>query len=175
MRKLLFIGIALGILVGCGSDEPESNQAEQQRVAATAETETKAERTVRAPAEKPATPKKVSGDISDRVRNQHWRLVALNGAEPTGAAWLEIDGRTNTLAGFLGCNQVRGKVYSEYEQLKISRLRSMENDCESELNREEGVLFAALSALDFSEFDGDQLVLGGDGQEMVFRARETSR
>jgi len=174
MKSYWGIFFAAFILIACGDDSDSSTEAqatqEVEQVAEQASAE-QAQRVIRPASEQINEPTKVSEDIAKRVRNKQWRLVMFNGAEPATGAWIEFDGRTNSLAGFLGCNQIRGKVFSEYDQLKITRLARTEDSCDApEVEAEERQLFTALQAIDYSVFEEGDLTLTGDGQEMVFRA-----
>jgi len=103
------------------------------------------------------------------LENTEWKLIRLNGAEVAAENRPTlIFGTNGQLSGSGGCNRYGGGFTREDQTLRVGPIFSTMMACSQPIMTQENAFLAALEAAATLRLANNQLILSGDGVELVF-------
>jgi heat shock protein HslJ len=115
------------------------------------------------------------------LRNTRWALQTLDGeahanAGRSGDVHVVLNGKTQQLAGFAGCNRVKGRFVQRGTELALSPVASTRMACPDATLQREARFMQALSSIDAFRIEGDVLsLLQGETVRATLRAKRAAR
>ena len=115
------------------------------------------------------------------LRDTRWALKTLDGeahasAGRSGDVHVALNGKTQQLTGFAGCNRVKGRFVQRGTELALSPVASTRMACPGAVMQREARFMQALSSVDAFRIEGDVLsLLQGETVRATFRAKRSVR
>ena len=96
-----------------------------------------------------------------------WRAVLVAGRQPVPGREPTLKFARGTLTGSGGCNHISGDFKNDGERFEITGLGVNLVGCPAPIGEVEGAFVGALTQAQTVRFDGQNLVIGGSGGEIV--------
>jgi heat shock protein HslJ len=116
-----------------------------------------------------ALPGVLPGGPPASLEGTTWQVVGINGRAPIAGSEPDIAFKGGMVQGSMGCNSFTGVFQVQGTTVAMTQLSTSDAACLEPLATQERLFMQALAGAQGIRMDGERLVIGGPGGELVLQ------